>query len=53
MTDVGFDTEELEEILKMMGSYYKDKKLTIDQEYLIKKAEVMYQCEREWDEAED
>lgn len=53
MTDVGFDTEELEEILKIMGSYYKDKRLSIEQRYLIKKAEVMYQCEKDWDEAEE
>ena len=53
MTDVGYDSEELEEILKMMGSYYKDMELTIDQQYLIKKTEVMYQCEKDWDEAEE
>jgi len=53
MTDVDFDTEELEEILKVMGSYYKDKKLTAAQQFLIKKAEILYQSEKEYDEAEE
>jgi len=53
MTDVEFNEKDYEEILKMMGVYFQDKKITTEQNKLIIKTKVMYEAEVEWNKDDD
>ena len=52
MTDVEYTAKDYAEILKIMGEKFNEKKPTPEQQKLFKKTQVMYDSEREWDEAE-
>ena len=53
MTDVEFNTEELKELLKIQGQYFKEKKPTELQTKIFIKTGVMYEAELFWDEDEE
>lgn len=52
MTEVELDTKKLKRILGILNAYFSDNKPTKEDKALLKFIEVMYEAEKEWDEAE-